>query len=77
VAVEQYYMAVRAYGSARLRYANAQTVPDSWQYYGEMVDAERNVNLMTVALAGSASVTVGGLLGVAALCSPSVLFPTP
>lgn len=77
VSVEQYYMAVRAYGSARLRYQYATTVPDQSQYYSEMLAAERNVNLMTYALAASATVTVGGLLGVVALCSPSVFLPTP
>lgn len=77
VAIEQYYMAVSAYASAKLRYQYASTIPDQWRYHGEMLTAERNLNAMTVNLAGSAAVTVGGLLAVAALCSPTVLFPTP
>jgi hypothetical protein len=76
-AVEQYYLAVSAYGSARLRYERAGSVPEQSNYYGEMLDAERNMNAMTIALAGSAAVSVGGLLAVVALCSPSVLLPTP
>ena len=70
-------MAVSAYASAKFRYESATSLPDQFRYKGEMLTAERNLNAMTVNLAGSAAVTVGGLLGVAALCSPTVLFPTP
>jgi len=70
-------MAVKAYGLAKFRYESATTPLERSQYYSEMLNAEHNVNVMTVALAGSAAVTVGGLIAVVALCSPSVLLPTP
>jgi hypothetical protein len=77
VSLEQYYAAVRAYGTATVRYQYAPEDADRSQLYTDMMNAEFDVKLMTAQLAASALVTVGALFGVVAACSPSVFAPTP
>lgn len=73
VALEEYYTASREYMYSRWHYQSYQNDLSLIA----MQQAERNLNTMTINLAATAGITVGSLLGVVALCSPSVLFPTP
>jgi hypothetical protein len=72
----EYYDATTAYAVARLKLQYA-TPENRYQLEQEFEAAKSHLNRQTVNLAGYVGVTTGAFATVVALCSPSVLFPTP
>jgi hypothetical protein len=71
--LQQYYDPLRDYNSANVAFSYDPTYENQ-----QWVERSTHVlNEQAMMLAGAAGVSIGGLIGIVAACSPSVALPTP